>query len=234
MRDSTYVLDGLLYHESDLRIEEHYTDTAGFTDHVFALKHLLGFRFAPRIRDLGDTKLYVPGKVADHPALRSMIGGSLNIKHLRAHWDDVLRLAASIKHGTVTASLMLRKLGSYPRQNGLAIALRELGRIERTLFILDWLQKVELRRRVHAGLNKGEARNALARAVFIHRLGEIRDRTFEQQRYRASGSTWLPPPTSCGIRSTWRRRRKYCETPASCLTKACSNSCRRWAGNTST
>ncbi len=60
VRDSTYVLDGLLYHESDLRIEEHYTDTAGFTDHVFALMHLLGFRFAPRIRDLGETKLYVP------------------------------------------------------------------------------------------------------------------------------------------------------------------------------
>ena len=82
---------------------------------------------------------------------------------------------------------MLRKLGSYPRQNGLAVALRELGRIERTLFILDWLQSVELRRRVQAGLNKGEARNALARAVFFHRLGEIRDRSFEQQRYRASG-----------------------------------------------
>ncbi|WP_329798565.1 Tn3 family transposase, partial [Klebsiella quasipneumoniae] len=87
----------------------------------------------------------------------------------------------------VTASLMLRKLGSYPRQNGLAVALRELGRIERTLFILDWLQSVELRRRVQAGLNKGEARNALARAVFFNRLGEIRDRSFEQQRYRASG-----------------------------------------------
>lgn len=187
VRDSTYVLDGLLYHESDLRIEEHYTDTAGFTDHVFALMHLLGFRFAPRIRDLGDTKLYIPSREQDYPALKAMIGGTLNIKHLRAHWDEILRLASSIKHGTVTASLMLRKLGSYPRQNGLAIALRELGRIERTLFILDWLQNVELRRRVHAGLNKGEARNALARAVFFNRLGEIRDRSFEQQRYRASG-----------------------------------------------
>jgi len=69
------------------------------------------------------------------------------------------------------------------------MALRELGRIERSLFILDWLQNVELRRRVNAGLNKGEARNALARAVFFNRLGEIRDRTFEQQRYRASGLT---------------------------------------------
>ncbi|HRF74657.1 MAG: Transposase, TnpA family [Candidatus Accumulibacter phosphatis] len=187
VRDSTYVLDGLLYHESDLRIEEHYTDTAGFTDHVFGLMHLLGFRFAPRIRDLGDTKLYIPKGDAAYEALKPMIGGTLNIKHVRARWDEILRLATSIKQGTVTASLMLRKLGSYPRQNGLAVALRELGRIERTLFILDWLQSVELRRRVHAGLNKGEARNALARAVFFYRLGEIRDRSFEQQRYRASG-----------------------------------------------
>jgi TnpA family transposase len=69
----------------------------------------------------------------------------------------------------------------------ISMALRELGRIERTLFILDWLQNVELRRRVHAGLNKGEARNALARAEFFNRLGEIRDRSFEQQRYGASG-----------------------------------------------
>ena len=98
-----------------------------------------------------------------------------------------MRLAASIKHGTVTASLMLSKLGSYPRQNGLAVALRELGRLERTLFILDWLQSVELRQRVNAGLNKGESRNSLARAVFFNRLGEIRDNSFEQQCYRASG-----------------------------------------------
>jgi TnpA family transposase len=189
VRDATYVLDGLLYHESDLRIEEHYTDTAGFTDHVFALMHLLGFRFAPRLRDLGETRLYVPKHNPAYTALKPMIGGVLQIRSIRAHWDEILRLATSIKQGTVTASLMLRKLGSYPRQNGLAVALRELGRIERTLFILDWLQSVELRRRVHIGLNKGEARNALARAVFFYRLGEIRDRSFEQQQYRASGLT---------------------------------------------
>ena len=191
VRDSTYVLDGLLYHESDLRIEEHYTDTAGFTDHVFALMHLLGFRFAPRIRDLADTKLYLPNKTNSYPALKAMTGAPLMLKPIRAHWNDILRLATSIRQGTVTASLMLRKLGSYPRQNGLALALRELGRIERTLFILDWLQDAELRRRVQAGLNKGEARNALARAVFFHRLGEVRDRGFEQQRYRASGLNLL-------------------------------------------
>jgi len=98
-----------------------------------------------------------------------------------------LRLATSIRQGSVTASLMVRKLASCPRQNGLAVALRELGRIERSLFVLDWLQNVDLRHRVQSELNKGEARNALARAVFFNRLGEIRDRGFEQQRHRASG-----------------------------------------------
>ncbi|MFK0380320.1 Tn3 family transposase [Pandoraea sp. NPDC090278] len=187
VRDATHVLDGLLYHESDLRIEEHYTDTAGFTDHLFALMHLLGFRFAPRIRDLADKRLYIHGDAKQYPTLAGLIGGNVKVKQIRAHWDEILRLAASIKQGTVTASLMLRKLGSYPRQNGLAVALRELGRIERTLFALDWMQNVELRRRVQVGLNKGEAKNALARAVFLNRLGEIRDRSFENQRYRASG-----------------------------------------------
>lgn len=187
VRDATYVLDGLLYHESDLQIEEHYTDTAGFTDHVFALMHLLGFRFAPRIRDLAEKKLYVPDGKKNYAAISSLVGGAINLRQIRNHWDEILRLAASIKQGTVTASLILRKIGSYPRQNGLAVALRELGKIERSLFTLDWLQDVELRRRVNVGLNKGEAKNALARAVFLNRLGEMRDRSFEHQRYRASG-----------------------------------------------
>ena len=187
VRDATYVLDGLLYHESELQIEEHYTDTGGFTDHVFGLMHLLGFRFAPRIRDLKDKNLYFTGEAKAYPTLFGLLGESISVKHIRAHWEQILRLTASIKQGTVTASLMLHKLASYPRQNGLALALRELGRIERTLFTLDWLQNVELRRRVQAGLNKGEAKNALSRAVFFNRLGELRDRSFENQRYRASG-----------------------------------------------
>jgi TnpA family transposase len=78
-------------------------------------------------------------------------------------------------------------LASYPRQNGLALALREIGRIERTIFALDWLLDPRLRQRVTAGLNKGEAKNTLARAVCFNRLGEIRDRTHESQRHRASG-----------------------------------------------
>jgi hypothetical protein len=82
---------------------------------------------------------------------------------------------------------MLKKLSGFPRQNGLAVALRDIGRIERSLFMLDWYSNPELRRRTGLGLNKGEARNTLARAVFFNRLGELRDRSFENQAYRASG-----------------------------------------------
>lgn len=129
---------------------------------------------------------------------------------------------------------MLRKLSSYPRPNGLAVALRELGRIERSLFILDWLQSVELRRRVQVGLNKGEARNAPARAVFFHRLGEIRDRGFEQQRYRASGLNLLTAPSYCGTRCTCSARCRPCGPTASPWTRRCCRTYRRWAGSTST
>ena len=163
------------------------TDTGGFTDHVFALCHLLGFRFAPRIRDVADTRIYVPDKADRESALGPLIGGVLNQELIEQQFDEVLRLVTSIKYGTVTASLIMGKLAAYPRQNSLALALREIGRIERTLFTLEWLQDPALRRRVNDGLNKGEARNALARAVFFYRLGEIRDRSYENQRYRASG-----------------------------------------------
>jgi TnpA family transposase len=189
--EAPHVLDGLLYHQTGLSIEEHYTDTGGVSDHVFGLCHLLGFRFAPRIRDLKDRRFYLfPGDKAP-PMLQPLVGGVIDIDHLMAHWEELLRLVTSIRVGTVTASAMLRRLAAYPRQNGLALALRELGRIERTMFTLDWLRDPALRRRANAGLNKGEARNALARAIFFNRLGEIRDRSFENQAYRASGLNLL-------------------------------------------
>lgn len=94
-----------------------------------------------------------------------MIGGTIHTKKIRENWDDLLRLTSSVRNGTVTASLILKKLAVYPRQNSLSVTLREIGRIERTLYTLELLQSPELRRRVQVGLNKGEAKHALARAV---------------------------------------------------------------------
>ena len=68
----------------------------------------------------------------------------------------------------------------------LSRALREIGRIERTLFMIEWYSDPALRSRCRAGLNKGEAGHKLTRAVFFHERGEIRDGSFESQAFRAS------------------------------------------------
>ena len=113
--EAAYVIDGLLYHEAELNISVHHTDGGGVSDHVFALAHLLGFRFAPRIPNLADRKLYAFGPASTWPALAPFIAGRPDDKLIAAQWDDVLRITASVRTGTVSASLLLKRLGAYPR-----------------------------------------------------------------------------------------------------------------------
>ena len=185
--EAPHVLDGLMHHGTALEIKEHYTDTGGANDHVFALCHLLGYRFAPRLRDIRDRRFGTMEPAGAYKGLEPLLGRPIRVDLIREYWDDIIRLAASIKAGTVAPSVMLKKLSGYQRQNRLDLALQEFGRIERTLFTMDWLESPELRRRCQAGLNKGEARHFLAHAIFVHRQGRITDRTFENQNYRASG-----------------------------------------------
>jgi len=202
--EAAYVIDGLLYHEADLSIATHHTDGGGVSDHTFALAYLLGFYFAPRIPNLTERRLYTFGRAGAWPVFEPFIAGRIDETLITAHWDDVSRLATSVRTGAASASLLLKRLGAYPRQNGLALALHEIGRIERTLFMLDWFELPALRRQVTVELNKGEARNALARAVCFHRLGRLRDRATEAQQYRASGLASSPPLSPSGPEVTER------------------------------
>src|SRR5260370_16534739 len=95
--EAAHVLDGLMHHESSIDIREHYTDTAGAIDHVFGLCHLLGLRFAPRIRDLADRALYVVDTRETYKALVPIIGGTIALRIIAENWDEILRLTASIK-----------------------------------------------------------------------------------------------------------------------------------------
>ncbi|MBX7221953.1 MAG: Tn3 family transposase [Blastocatellia bacterium] len=134
LRDATVVLDEILDNETDLGITEHATDTAGFTEAIFGLFDLLGLQFSPRLRDVGRQQLYrlgeVPGKL-----VRTLLKKTINRTLIETHWDDLLRLAGSLKLGWCTASLLLSKLNAAPNPNSLIEALQEYGRLVKSLFI---------------------------------------------------------------------------------------------------
>lgn len=189
--EAPYLLDGLTMNEAGRRIEEQYADTGGFTDHLFGISAMLGYRLVLRIRDLPSKRLYVFDPATTPSELRPLVGGKARDALIVSNWPDLFRCAATMSAGQVAPSRILRKLAAYPRQNDLAAALREVGRIERTLFIIEWILDAGMQRRTQVGLNKGEAHHALKNALRIGRQGEIRDRTTEGQHYRIAGLNLL-------------------------------------------
>ena len=91
----------------------------------------------PRLRDLQDRRLAIIGAKPRHKILEPLLGQPIRVEVIEENWDDIVRLAASIKAGSVAPSVMLKKLSAFKRQNRLDMALAEVGRIERTLFTLD-------------------------------------------------------------------------------------------------
>ncbi len=189
--EAPYVLDGLLCHNSSLQIKDHFVDTGGFSDHVFAAASFIGFQFIPRIRGLEDHRLYAFDLDAAPSNIRPLIARRVNEKLILDNWPEMLRAAASMSARTVVPSQYLRKLAAYPKRNALSRSWREVGRVIRTLFVLDWLLDEGIQRQAQVGLNKGEAHHALKAAIHFHRKGEIRDRTRENQDLRIAGMNFL-------------------------------------------
>lgn len=188
-RDAAYVLDGLLYHESDLPLEEHYTDTHGYTEINFAAFAMLGRRFCPRIRGLQHQWIYRIDKHKDHGVLTPLLADTnrtIHLEWIEDQWDRISQFFASLETGHTTASVALKRLASFSPQNQFYRATRELGRIFKTEFILQYNSDASLRRRIQRGLLKGEQLHELARAVFYGKQGKVRARDLQQQTSTAS------------------------------------------------
>jgi len=103
-RDATYTLDVIVVNETDLDIHEHTSDTIGYTDLIFALFDLLGLLFSPRLRDVADSNLYCIDPSIIYQNITPFISRALDVDLILEHWDDLLRVAASMKMGWVTPS----------------------------------------------------------------------------------------------------------------------------------
>lgn len=145
----------------------------------------------PRLRGLKDRRLYFfPG---DTPPARlaALISDSINVDRIKANWSDILRLVTTIRSGPGSAIDVAGKVVRFPTPKRTGTGAPRHWSINRSIFLPQWWQSPEMRRNATAGLNKSEAQNTLARALFFNRLGELRDRTFESQLYRASGLNLL-------------------------------------------
>jgi TnpA family transposase len=191
-REALYVLDGLLENNTILRLREHYTDTHGFTEHIFGLCYLLGYSFMPRLRDLADQHLYKMDRQADHGCLNPLFHGVADTHLFREQWDSLVRVAASLKNRTAPANVIVQRLANASSSDRLAGALTALGRIVKTIFVLRYLSDPELRYRVQLQLNRGEARHELVgRCLFFANRGEFRSGDAEEIMNKASSLSLL-------------------------------------------
>ena len=177
--ENPYVLDGILGNQTDLLITEHATDTHGATLANFALFDLVGLQLSPRIRDLGKITLYRTGPragfTARYPASGHLLTRRLNEDLITGMWDDLLRVAASVKGGYASGALVVGKLCSSRRQqNALASAIKEYGALRRTVYAARYLVDETYRRRIGRQLNKGENVHSLKRMLAYAGEGAIR------------------------------------------------------------
>jgi len=197
IREATYVLDAIFDNETDLQIEEHTTDTAGYTDLVFGLFDLVGLRFSPRIRDLGKQRLWRLPNTTTAGAARGLLKHQVDTGRIIDRWDDMCRVAATIRSGHTPASLVVSRLQGSSRTNELTKAIQEYGRVIKTISTLRYLHDPTHRRRVARQLNKGESLHSLRARIYFGNDSIIQTPDPDRQDLQAECLTLLANAIIC-------------------------------------
>lgn len=180
--EAVYILDGLLKNESDIQPDTLHADTQGQSTPVFGLAHLLGIKLMPRIRNWKDLKLFRPSKDTKYQHIDELFTDTIDWDLIENHLPDLLRIVLSIKVGRVSASTILRRLGTYSRKNKLYSAFAELGRVTRTIFLLNYISDSELRSTITAATNKSEQFNDFIKWIRFGANGVIQENDRDEQR----------------------------------------------------
>lgn len=157
--EAVYIIDGLLKNKSLFQPDILHADTQGQSTPVFGLSYLLGIKLMPRIRNWHDLVFYRPDKNVRYQHIDSLFRETVDWQLLETHWQDLMRVVLSIKAGKILPSTLLRKLGSYSRKNKLYQAFAELGRVIRTIYLLEYITNLELRQEIGGSTNKVESYN---------------------------------------------------------------------------
>ena len=186
LRDSLVLLAVVLEQQTELQPTQIMTDTGAYSDVVFGLFRLLGYRFCPRLADIGGSRFWRIDPDADYGDLNALARQRVNLDRITPHWDDVLLLVGSLKLGLVPAMGVMRTLQVDDRPTPLAQAIAEIGRIDKTIHTLNFIDDEDRRRSTLQQLNLGEGRHSLARDVFHGKRGELYQRYREGQENQLS------------------------------------------------
>ncbi|KAA6439893.1 Tn3 family transposase [Dyadobacter flavalbus] len=172
--ESHYVLDGLTHNEVIIP-NAHSTDTHGFSEPVFAVTGLLGIEFRPRFARFHHQQLYSIDEARTYRELNYKIvpGLKVNLVHLENYWDEILRLVCTIKLGYAKASTLFRRLNSYSKQHPLYKALKDLGRLYKTVYIYQYMDDELIRKSVSGSLSKIENSNNFSKAITVGNNQEL-------------------------------------------------------------
>ncbi|WP_273908616.1 Tn3 family transposase [Enterobacter bugandensis] len=157
--EAVYILDALLLNRSVYKTDTLHADTQGQSEPVFALAHLLGIKLYPRMRNWNDVTFYRPSNETRYKHIDSLFTKTIDWALIQTHWQDLMQVVLSVQAGKVLPSMLLRKLNSNNRRNKLYRALRELGRVIRTLFLLRYLSEADFRQIIRAETTKVESYN---------------------------------------------------------------------------
>jgi len=180
--EAIYIIDGRLNNKSDIQPDVVQGHTQAQSTPVNGLAYPLGIRLMPRIRNWKDLIFFRPDKTVEYEHIDGLFSDTVNWKLIETHLPDMLRVALSIKAGRITASTLLRKLGTYSRKNRLYQAFRELGRAVRTGFLLEYLGEESLRATIQAATNKSEAFNGFTKWLAFGNDGTIAENNRDEQR----------------------------------------------------
>jgi TnpA family transposase len=193
-RDAPYVLDGVLYNESDLNIEEHYTDTHGFMEINFTAFAMIGKKHSPRIKGVQRQRIYKIDKHKNYGSLTPLVKLNDRLIHMDwivDQWDRMGQFYASLERGHMTASTALKRLAGFDDKNHFYRANREFGRVLKTENILEYMADPLLRQNRRRGLLKGEQIHQLARDVAYGKRGKITVRDLHEQKNTCSCLTLI-------------------------------------------
>jgi TnpA family transposase len=181
LRDSLSLLAIVLEQQTELHPTTIMTDTGAYSDVVFGLFRLLGYRFSPRLADIGGKRFWRIDPDADYGELNAIATSKARLNKIAPHWEDILRLVGSLKLGKISALDIMKTLHVGSKPTRLAQAIAEYGRIDKTIHLLTYIDDEDKRHGIQKQLNRVEGRHNLAREVFHGKRGELRKQYREGQ-----------------------------------------------------